>query len=216
MMSFDSSTSSSSKSWQHKLREYLILGLLTVAPLGVTLWVLASVVRFLDETMYKLVPGLEHLPALVGFGLPGIGIVSTFVVLLGAGALAKTVAGKMFGEISDSLLGRLPVVRGLYSVTKQISSVFFSSSPTAAFKRVVYVPFPSAETRCLAFVASAIDEDNFYVFVPTAPNPTSGYVIRYHRSQMEETPISVDAALQIIISCGAISQTSKAHEPAKI
>jgi len=204
-----------SKTWQLGLREYLILGLITIAPLFVTVWILLSVVQFLDELMYQLIPGLNQLPSYFGFGLPGIGIIATFVMLLASGVLAKTVAGKMFGSLSDAVLGRVPLVRGLYSITKQISSVFFSQSPTSAFKKVVYVPFPGAESKSLAFVASQDNAEHVFVFVPTAPNPTSGYVLRYDRSQLEETNISVDAALQIIISCGAVGQGT-ANELGKV
>jgi uncharacterized membrane protein len=203
------------QSWRLGLKESLVLGLLTLAPLGVTIWVLASVVRFLDDLMYRLIPGLGEIPLYFGFGLPGIGIIATFAVLLATGLIAKTFAGRMFNNFSDSLIGRLPVLSGLYGVTKQISSVFFSQSPTSAFKKVVYVPFPSSESRSLAFVASQVGDDHVLVFVPTAPNPTSGYVLRYHRSQLEDTTITIDAALQLIISCGALGQ-GKSNELPKV
>jgi uncharacterized membrane protein len=193
-------SSAPKKSWKTSLRDYLVLGLLTLAPLGVTIWVLASVVRFLDELVYQIVPGLHDF-----ISLPGIGIALSFCVLFGAGLLAKTVFGRMFSGLADSVIDRVPVVRGLYGLAKQVSSVFFSQQPGAAFKKVVWVPFPGGDARTLALVAGQIDEDHVFVFVPTAPNPISGYVLRYHRSQLEETSISVDAALQIIISCGAIS-----------
>jgi|GEM_PF-795944 len=196
---------------QPRVRESLLLGLITIAPLVVTYWVLSSVVLYLDELMYQIFPALKEIPTEhFGFGIPGIGIVVTFLLLFGVGALAKTVFGKFINKWSDSLMSRLPVVRGLYGATKQISAVFFSQSPTSAFKKVVYVPFPHPGTRALAFVASYIGDGECFVFVPTAPNPTGGYVLKYNISELEDANISVDGALQLIISCGALG---KNYEP---
>jgi len=203
------------KSLSASLRESLVLGLLTIAPLAVTLWVLVTVVRSLDDLVYRIVPSLNQAPHQMGFVIPGIGILATFLVLLAAGTLAKTFAGRMFGNLSDSLLGRLPLVRGLYTATKQISAVFFSQSPTAAFKKVVYVPFPNSDSKTLGFLSGQIDADHVFVFVPTAPNPTSGYVLRYHRTQLEDTTMTIDAALQLIISCGAVVP-GRPHEFPKV
>ncbi|MEO5667393.1 MAG: DUF502 domain-containing protein [Bdellovibrionota bacterium] len=204
-----------SKILSARLREYLVLGLVMIAPLAVTFWVLATVVLALDELIYRLIPVLRGVPDSIGFGLPGIGMLATFVALLGFGALAKTFAGRMFSSFIDALLSHVPVIRGFYGATKQISAVFFSQSPTSAFKKVVYVPFPGPGSKALAFVSSSIDEDNVFVFVPTAPNPTSGYVLRYHRSQLEDTTLTIDAALQLVISCGAVNP-GKAYDSGKV
>jgi uncharacterized membrane protein len=192
------------KSWQAQIKESLIVGLLTLAPLVITLWLLWSAVSFLDEAFFNLVPRYNSSTELFGLPIPGVGIVATFVLLLLAGSTAKTFLGKSFQSLSDSFLSHLPVVRGLYRMTKQISSVFFSTSPRAAFKRVVYVPFPGGEARTMAFVASEDGPAHSFVYVPTAPNPTSGYVVRYPNAQMEDCPLSIDEALQLVLSCGAV------------
>jgi uncharacterized membrane protein len=191
------------KPFKARIQESLIVGLLTLAPLVITLWLLWSAVSFLDGAFYTLVPGYNNSTELFGIPVPGAGIVATFLLLLGAGATAKTFLGKSFQSLSDSFLSHLPLVRGLYKMTKQISSVFFSSSPTAAFKRVVYVPFPSGDARTLAFLASEDGPDHSFVYVPTAPNPTSGYVVRYPNTHLDNCPMSVDEALQLVLSCGA-------------
>lgn len=195
------------KSFQSHVRENLLLGLISLAPLVVTYWVLSSIVRFLDETMYVVFPSLQQVPnELLGFTIPGLGILVTLLLLFFIGGLAKTVAGKFLSRWGDSLLRRLPLVKGLYGMTKQISSVFFSQSPTSAFKKVVYAPFPQEGVKALAFIASYIDEKECFVFIPTAPNPTSGYVLKYALNQLEETSMSVEEALQMIISCGALGK----------
>jgi uncharacterized membrane protein len=205
--------SSTFPAFRSRIRENLLLGVITLAPLVLTYGVLISVVRYLDEMMYVVFPSLKAIPTeYFGFSIPGIGIVVTFLLLFFVGGLAKTVVGKFLNRWSDSLMNRLPVVRGLYGVTKQISAVFFSQSPTSAFKKVVYVPFPHAGAQSLGFVASQIDEKECLVFVPTAPNPTSGYVIKYSMTDLKDANISIDAALQLIISCGALGKSYELKE----
>jgi len=186
-----------------RIREALVVGLLTVAPLVITVWVLFSVVSFLDRAIYSLIP-VSFEPTVLGVPVPGLGIIVTFGLLLGMGFLAKTVAGTLFKRISDALLSSIPGVRALYGTAKQISEVFFSSDAGKAFKEVVYVPFPSRDCRSLAFVTGHPNERETVVFVPTAPNPTSGYVLVYKNTEVEKAAIGVDEALKFILSCGAL------------
>jgi uncharacterized membrane protein len=176
-----------------KIREYLLLGLISVAPLAITVWVLWSAIRFLDGFMpLSLQP------------FPGLGIVLCFLILLFTGVLAKTFTGKLLNAISENLFNRLPVVRGLYSVSKQISQALFSKDSNKSFKRVVYIPFMSAKSKTIGFVTGEIpDEKKLLVFVPTAPNPTGGYVLLFDEKDVEDCPFSVDEAFKIIVSCGA-------------
>lgn len=191
--------------WKARLKEFLVLGLLTTAPLAITLWVLLSVVRFLDGTIYSMIP-VNFEPTILGVPIPGLGVLATFVLLLGMGFLAKTVAGTLFKSLTDGILSRIPVVGALYGTAKQISQVFFSGKAGSAFKEVVYVPFPSSDCRSLGFVAHHPNDHETTVFVPTAPNPTSGYVVNYRNDQIERANMSVDEGLKIIISCGALSK----------
>lgn len=188
-----------------QLRENLFLGLITLTPLAVTLWILSSIVGSLDGLMLKLVPEALAPRNLLGFNVPGLGIVFTFVLLLIAGTAARTVWGKVVEKLSESVFSRIPFVGGLYKTARQVSNVFFSSDSTQAFKKVVYVPFPAAPARVLAFVTGHPDTKHTAVFVPTAPNPTGGYVVIYPNESVDEVNISVESALKIILSCGAVS-----------
>lgn len=192
----------------NRIKESLLLGLLTLAPIAITFWVLNSVVTTLDTAMYRMIPQLRELPIRLGVGLPGVGIVVTFLLLLVVGTLAKTVAGKFFNKISDFLISRVPIVSGVYRITKQLSSVFFSKSPTSGFKQVVWIPFPHQNSRCIAFVASRAKNGDYYIFVPTAPNPTSGYVLLFKEDQVEESDMTVDGALKLVLSCGALGESA--------
>ena len=127
-----------------------------------------------------------------------------------AGFFAKTVAGQLFSRAGDALMSHLPVVRGLYGVAKQMSQIFFAGDQNfKAFKRVVEVPFPSQGLKSVAFVTAKYSETQSVVFVPTAPNPTSGYVVILDNSQMQDSKLSVDEALKMILSCGTLLQPKR-------
>ncbi len=181
----------------NKIREYLILGLISIAPLVITVWVLWSAIRFLDG----FVP--ESLQA-----FPGLGIIYCFAILLLTGIFAKTVTGKLLNTFGESVFSKLPIVRGLYSVSKQVSTALFSKDANKSFKRVVYIPFMGVKSKTLGFVTGEIKADHkILVFVPTAPNPTGGYVLLFDEKDVEDCPFTVDEALKIVLSCGATVHT---------
>ena len=184
------------------VRELLILGLLTLAPLVLTLWVFVAIVRYLDSAIYSVLS--------LSFYIPGLGALTAFLLVLLAGSLARTYFGRFLNTLFDGLFVRVPVVRSLYSSVKQISAVFFSADAGATFQRVVLVPFPHANTRAIAFLTGAYSPTQSTVYVPTAPNPTSGYVVIYDNDQIEDAHMEVDEAFKIIVSCGFIGkQVSK-------
>jgi uncharacterized membrane protein len=193
----------SAKTRKAKIREYFLLGLISILPVVLTFWVLLGVVGYLDAKIYDLIPGVDSPRDIFGVNIPGLGILLTLLLVLLAGVLAKTLTGKLANDILDSWLSKVPVVRGLYKATKQISGVFFSQEPSA-FKKVVYVPFPYKGVRALAFVAHTRKDGTSFVFVPTSPNPTSGYILVYPTADLEDTPLSIEEAIQIVISGGAL------------
>jgi len=183
-----------------KLKSYFILGLLTLMPLGLTLAAIFSLFAWMDSLVVPLFPA--------GFrGFPGLGILISLGLILVMGALAKTVLGKVANAWTDALVLRVPFARSIYKISKQIASALFSGDSKSSFKRVVRVPFPSESARTLGFVThTSKDGSELYVFVPTAPNPTSGYVLIYPATQVEDAGITVNEALQIVLSCGATAE----------
>ena len=191
-------------SFRQGIKDNLLLGLLVMAPTAITLIVLLKAAAFLDQAIYQFLPGIGEPKELFGVYIPGLGLAVTFFLLLFAGFFAKTIAGKFLRGVFDTLFSRVPLVRGLYSVSKQISSAVLSNDSKSSFKHVVVVPFPSPSSRTLGFVTGEYSENESIVFVPTAPNPTSGYVLIYRKDQIEESSLGVDAALQLVVSCGAL------------
>lgn len=183
-----------------RLKSYFVLGLLTLMPLVLTLFAVVSMFVWMDSLVVPLFPE--------GFQVfPGFGILISLLVILLIGALAKTVLGTLANSWTDALFLRVPFARSIYRISKQIASALFSQDKQSSFKRVVRVPFPSESTQALGFVTHVSkDGSEIYVFVPTAPNPTGGYVLIYPPDKVVDAGMPVDKALQIILSCGAASE----------
>ena len=200
------------------MRRYLIAGLLVWVPLGITIWVLHFLFTTLDQTLL-LLPDRIRPEALFGFRIPGIGVILFFALLLGTGAIAANFFGARLILLWEALLGRIPFVKSIYSSVKQVSDTLLSDSSNA-FRKVLLVEFPYAGCWSIAFqtgvpavaVSSLLASEHVSVYVPTTPNPTSGYFIMLPVSRVHELDMTVDEALKYIISMGVVAP--KPHEAA--
>jgi len=192
------------------LRRYLIAGLLVWVPLGITIWVLAFLINTLDQTLLLLPESLrpEHV---FGFRIPGLGVVLSAAILLLTGAIAANFFGARLIAVWESLLGRIPFVKSIYNGVKQVSDTLLSDS-SYAFRKALLVEFPYPGSWTIAFltgtpaasVASYLEGEHVSVYVPTTPNPTSGYFVMLPRSRVHELDMTVDEALKYIISMGVV------------
>lgn len=197
------------------MKKYLITGLLVWAPLVITIWVLSVLVDTLDQTLL-LLPAAWHPRTWLGFNIPGLGVLLTFLVVLLTGIFAANIIGQRLVQFGERLLARIPVVKSLYSSVKQVSDTLFSSSGQA-FRKALLVQYPRAGSWTIAFltgqpggdVANHLTGDYVSVYIPTTPNPTSGFFLMMPRSDVIELDISVDAALKYIISMGVVPPDSK-------
>jgi len=201
------------------MKRYLIAGLLVWVPLGITIWVINFLVTTLDQTLLLVPPALRP-EALVGFHIPGLGVVLSFVILFITGVIAANFFGARLIRIWESVLGRIPVVKQIYSSVKQVSDTVLSDQGTA-FRKALLVEFPRPGCWTIAFLTGAPAEsvvdhlpgDHVSVYVPTTPNPTGGYFVMVPRSSVRELDMSVDDALKYIISMGVVSPRRR-HPPA--
>ncbi len=197
------------------MKRYLITGLLVWAPLVVTLWVLSVLVDLLDQSLL-LLPASWHPRAWLGFNIPGLGVLLTFAIVLLTGVFAANIIGQRLLQFGEGLLARIPLVKSLYSSVKQVSDTLFSSSGQA-FRKALLVQYPRQGSWTIAFltgqpggeVAGRLAGDYLSVYVPTTPNPTSGFFLMMPRSDVIELDISVDAALKYIISMGVVLPEAK-------
>jgi uncharacterized membrane protein len=193
------------------LKKYLITGLLIWLPLAITLWILDIILTTLDRTLL-LLPGQWHPDALFGFHIPGFGLVLSVLIVFVTGVLAANIIGERLVRWWESLLTRIPIVRSIYSSVKQVSDTMLSPKGNA-FRKAVLVEFPQRGQWAVGLVVgdpgpaieAHLGDGVVTVFVPTAPNPTSGYTIIVPPSELKEADISVDDALKFIISLGVVT-----------
>ena len=194
------------------LKKYLITGVLVWLPIAVTIWAMTYIISAADR-LISLLPESWQPQHFWGFNIPGLGIVAATVVLFVTGVFAANVLGRRILGAWDSLLGRIPVVKSIYSSVKKVSESLLSDS-SRSFKTPVLVPFPQPGIWTIAFVSGYIpdklkgslpqDDDYISVYVPTTPNPTGGYYIMVKKSDVRELNMSVDQALKYVISLGMV------------
>ncbi len=193
------------------MRKYFITGLLILVPLAITAWVLNLVISTMDQSLL-FVPEKWQPRTLFGFDIPGLGTILTVLIVFLTGLLANNLIGKWLVRLWERLLQRIPVVNSLYGSVKQVSDTLFSPSGNA-FRKAVLVPYPHPGSRTIAFltgvpggdVKNHLVGDYVSVYVPTTPNPTSGFFLMMERSQIVELDMSVDAALKYIVSMGVVA-----------
>lgn len=194
----------------NSIRKWLLAGLLVIVPVIVTLWVLEWIVTSLDRTL-QILPNAWHPDKLIGFHIPGFGVLLALGILLVVGAVASNFLGRKLVTWWDRLLGKIPVVRSIYSSVKQVSDTLFSDGGNA-FRTAVLIEWPRQGMHTIAFVTGTPGGDvtnhlhgtYVSVYVPTTPNPTGGYFVMLRKSDCIELKMSVDEALKYIVSMGVV------------
>lgn len=190
------------------MKKYLITGLLVLVPLVATLWVLRIVIGTMDQVI-RLFP--EAWRAHAPLNIPGIGVVLTVAIVLAVGLATHNIIGRRLVLIWERILQKIPFVRSIYSSVKQVSDTVLSPNGQA-FRQAVLVEFPRPECWTIGFVVGSPGPEvearlggaPWTIFVPTAPNPTSGYLVVLPPAQVHELEMSVDEALKFIISLGVV------------
>lgn len=201
------------------LRSYLIAGLLVWLPIVATVLILKFLIDVVDQTLL-LLPERVQPEVLIGFRIPGLGFLLSGMVLLLTGMVVTNLLGRNMVKLWEGLLARIPVVRAIYSASKQLTETLFSGSGKS-FRKVVLVRYPHPGLWTLAFLTGdgmpeanrKTGRDLANIFVPTTPNPTSGFFLMVPREDMIELDMPVDVGIKLILSAGAVSPEAK-PEPA--
>ncbi len=192
------------------LRKYIIAGLLVWLPLLITVAIIKFVVDLLDKTILLLPP--EYRPeALLGFGIPGFGIILAVVILMVTGMFAANLLGRRLVSVWEKALGRIPLVRNIYNSVKQISTTLLASQ-SKSFRKVVLIEYPRKDSWCIGFLSnervetdrSITAEQLQSIYLPTTPNPTSGFNLLIPKRDIIELDMSVEDGFKFIISMGVI------------
>jgi uncharacterized membrane protein len=196
------------------VKRYFVTGLLIWVPLGITLWVLNLLIGTMDQSLL-LLPESWRPESWLGFGIPGLGVILTLLVIFLTGLATANIFGKKLVDYWESLLLRIPVVKTIYNSVKQVSDTLFSSEGQA-FKKVLLVRYPHPEAWSIAFqtnipdlVKNRLDEEHVGVFIPTTPSPVNGFYFYVKKSESIELGMSVDEALKTIVSMGVASAGAK-------
>jgi uncharacterized membrane protein len=192
------------------MKKYFITGLLVWIPLAITAWVLQLIIGTLDQSLL-LLPSAWHPSALLGFKVWGLGAILTLLVILITGMVTSNLFGARVLMMWEHALSRIPVVKSIYSSVKQVSDTLLGPGGQA-FRKALLVQYPRAGSWTIAFQtgqpASALQPhlppQCISIYVPTTPNPTSGFFLMLPRSEVIELDMSVDEALKYIISMGVV------------
>lgn len=192
------------------LRRSFLTGLVVLAPLGATGWVFYWLFRTIDDLMRPLLLEAPYLRnTLPEEGFTGIGVVTAILFVIIVGLFANNLLGRAFFAGLDQLINRIPWIKGIYRTAKEISGVVFTDQGKA-FRKVILFEYPRRGLYSIGFVTleAEADESSWYhVFLPTTPNPTSGYFLMVPQEDARVLPISVEHGLKLIISAGAVVGT---------
>jgi len=199
------------------LRTYLVTGLLIWVPLVITLFILTLLVDFMDQTLL-LLPANFRPEAVLGFRIPGLGAVLAAAVLLLTGLLVANIVGRKLIEFWESLLRRIPLVRSVYSASKSFAEMVLTNN-AQSFKQVMLIEYPRKGIYSMCFQTAGVSslgeiqertgEDVICVFVPTTPNPTSGFIMFVPKKDVIILDMAVEDAVKMVVSLGVVVPPSR-------
>ena len=194
-------------------RRYFVAGVVFFAPIGVTIWALGSIIVWLDNLLLPhllkfLIPGINE-----PVRLPVLGMLFTFFVIILLGVIARHLLGSEFVRVWERLLGRVPIARSIYSGVKQLFEAIFISGPRTRFNRVVLIEYPRKGIYALAFTTGAAqgnvqdltEKHMINCFLPTTPNPTSGFYLLVPEDEVTEANLTVEDAFKLVMSAGLVT-----------
>ncbi|MGH6727113.1 MAG: DUF502 domain-containing protein [Pseudolabrys sp.] len=203
-----------------RVRNYFLTGLVVAGPLAVTVWLIWSIVNWVDDLVRPLIPPVYRPETYLPWPLPGTGLVLAFVVLTLLGFLTANLVGRTMVGWGESLLNRMPIVRPIYNTMKQIFEALFSKSGSS-FRQVALVEFPAPGMWSLVFLSQPPSTDigkklpqgdHISAFMPCTPNPTTGFFFYVLRKDLIVLDISVENAMTLLISAGMVQPDAEAQK----
>jgi uncharacterized membrane protein len=197
-----------------RLRAYFIAGILVTGPIALTLWLTWTFIRFIDETVGAVLP--QHYNPATYVPVPGLGLVIAVVGLTLLGAITRGYLGRILLRISERIMARMPVVRSIYSAAKQIFETVLAQQSNT-FREVVLTEWPRPGMWTIAFVTvqpegeirEHVGPDTVAIYVPTTPNPTSGYLMFVRRRDILTLPMTVEEGVKFVLSGGIVSPPAR-------
>jgi len=194
-----------------RLNKYFLTGLVVLGPLGLTVLVVQWVVGMMDRAILGLLPNALHPTSLTGWSIPGLGVLATIVLVFLVGMLASNIFGRTVVTYSEWIFSHTPGIKGIYNLFKQMTDTLFGKDKTG-FRKVVLIEYPRREIWTVAFLTGPTRGElqrktgrpMVNVFVPTTPNPTSGFFLLLPAEDVMELSMTVDEALKMVVSVGMV------------
>lgn len=208
---------SSNVGWFSRLRGYFLAGILVTAPIGITVYLTWIFLQFVDARVTPLIPEHYNPNTYLPFSLPGIGLIVVVFSFILVGWFAKNFLGRILIRFSEYIVHRVPVIRAVYKAIKQIFETIMTSQ-SKAFREVVLLEYPRKGVWSLGFVTGrtrgevqrTTEEETMSVFVPTTPNPTSGYLLFVPKKELYFLDMTVEEAAKLVVSAGIITPPDRA------
>jgi uncharacterized membrane protein len=204
----------------NKFKAYFLTGLLVLVPISLTVYIIYELFLAIDGILKEVIFVLisEWFGVHISQPIPGLGFITLFLLILSTGMAARSYFGKKLVDVGDNVVARIPFISRIYGTVQQVSQAFFGDRHDV-FKKTVLVPFPSKGMWRLGFIVrepsreikEALGEEVMAVLVPHTPNPTSGFLVFFPKSEVVEVDMPVEDALHLIISGGTASP--KARKP---
>ena len=196
----------------YRLRNYFLTGIIITAPLGITIFIAWKFIGLIDSWVTPLIPSSYNPETYLPFDLPGLGLLFSIIVLTLIGALTASFAGRILVRFGERLVARMPVIRAVYGALKQIFETVLAQS-SKSFREVVLVEYPSRGVWAVAFVTghtegeiqNLTEDDLVNVFLPTTPNPTSGFLLFVPRHSLVTLNLTVEEGIKLVISGGIVT-----------
>ena len=206
-----------------RLRAYLLAGVLVTAPISFTLYLAWLFIDFIDNRVSALLPQQFHPDTYLPFGVPGVGVVVVVIFLILVGWLAAGYVGRIILRSSEGILGRIPAVRSVYGAVKQILETVLAQQ-SSAFREVVLIEYPRRGVWAVGFISGPAkgqvqeitDETLVNVFLPTTPNPTSGFLLFVPRRDVISLNMSVEDGIKLVVSAGIVTPPRPGAAPEAI
>lgn len=203
-----------------RLRNYLLAGILVTAPLGITIYLVWIFLQFMDNQVTRLIPDQYNPNYILPFSVPGFGLVISVICLIFIGWFARNFLGRLVINIYEYFMVRVPIIRNIYGAIKQIAETIMASQ-SQAFRDVVLLEYPRKGVWSIAFVTNTTEgevqrvteNETINVFVPTTPNPTSGYLLFVPKKEVHYLNMTVEEGIKLVVSAGIITPPDRKVAP---
>ena len=206
-----------------RLRNYFLTGIVVSAPVGITIWLIWLFIAFVDNTVVPIIPDAYNPSDVLGVSVPGIGVIVVLIVVTFIGFMVTNFFGRFMVRFGERVVSRVPVVRTIYGVLKQIFDAVLAQSE-GAFREVVLIEYPRKGIWVIGFITSNTEgevqrvtpNDMVNLFLPTTPNPTSGFLLFVPREDCIVLNMTVEEGVKLVISGGIVSPPDRKAAPRKI